>query len=77
MNVTMSKENISMPTGISYYAHRGGGIGNAYNVYIFITNSDVDYFVSVLTTDIGESNAKRMISDLIYEIQYQMEKIYE
>jgi len=77
MKVDLDEENVYMPSGISYYAHRGGGIGDAYNVYVFIENSDVDYFISVLTQDIEVSSAKDMISEIIFETQYQMENIYE
>lgn len=80
MNWDLTKDGIKVPENASIYAHRGQGIGSAYNVYAIIESSDATYGLAIMTAHKGVSDEKAkdiavpMISELMAEIHMEMTK---
>lgn len=80
MNWELSKDGISTPSNATVYAHRGQGIGSAYNVYAIIESDEATYGIAIMTAHEGLSNEKAkeiaapMISELLLEIHAEMTK---
>ncbi|MDR1800750.1 MAG: serine hydrolase [Lachnospiraceae bacterium] len=75
MQVNLSDEGISAPTGVTYYANRGQGIGGAYNIFVIFETTDYNYAVAIFTKHEGKTAAEAkadaapMISELLSAIK--------
>lgn len=83
MNVNLASDGIELPGGASYYAHRGQGIGTSFNVFAIAITPTARYAVAVMTTETGstsaavKTNATTIISEVLANVQQQMEEISE
>lgn len=77
MNANLKADGVVLPNIGTVYAHRGLGIGTAYNVFAVVTGAGRDYCVAIMTKDMGSSsetvkaNATSLVSDLLGEINRQ------
>ncbi len=77
MNANLKSDGVVLPNIGTVYAHRGLGIGTAYNVFAVVTGAGRDYCVAIMTKDMGSSsetvkaNATSLVSDLLGEINRQ------
>ncbi|MCL2828254.1 MAG: protein kinase [Oscillospiraceae bacterium] len=76
MSFDLTRDGVILPGGIVVYAHRGAGIGAAYNVFAVIVTPSVNYVVVVLTSGLGSDSAAPIVSELLANIQQQMEQIH-
>lgn len=78
MNWDLTKDGIVLPANVKTYAHRGQGIGAAYNVFAIIETDDVKYGIAIMTAHTGSNNkeaqavAVPMISDILAEVHKGM-----
>jgi len=75
MNVNLTREGITIPSGARFYAHRGTGIGGAFNIFAIVDAPTGNYAVAILTRDLSTSNATRILSELLEYIHQQFERI--
>ena len=71
MNVNLSGDGINMPDGVIIYAHRGHGIGEAFNVFVILLTPNGSFSLAVLTNNIGGANAAPVISAILENVREQ------
>ena len=72
MNVDLTRDGVSLPSGVTIHAHRGLGIGDSYNVFSVIVASSAQYAVVILTDDLGQTRAVPIVSELLANIAEQI-----
>ena len=78
MNWDLTRDGISVPTGVTIHSHRGQGIGGAYNAFAIIISGDVKYGIAIMTMHPGRNNeqaraiAVPMISEILDEVHSVM-----
>ena len=77
MSWSLSSDGINAPSGVNVYAHRGQGIGGAYNIFAVLISGNVRYGIAILTMHPGETNnqAKTSATPLITEILEQVHEL--
>ncbi len=77
MNWDLTKDGITLPKNAKVYAHRGQGIGGAYNIFAIIEEDETKYGVAVMSAHTGTNNEAQgisvpMISDILLEVHRGM-----
>jgi hypothetical protein len=72
MNVDLVGEGIRVPDGMTVHAHRGQGIGNAYNVFAVATVNNRTVGVSIMTRTLSNDVAKEIVSSVLADIDQQL-----
>jgi len=74
MNFDLTRDGIALPTGVTVHAHRGAGVGNAYNVFAVMVTPAVNYGIVILTENVNNPSA--LITELFANTQQQMVLIH-
>ena len=77
MNFNLGADGVSLPSNATFNAHRGSGVGNAYNVFAVVEAQTGNYVVVVLTDHLGQDRATPVVSDVLREVHRQMGLIHE
>ena len=77
MSFNLGADGVSLPSNATFNAHRGSGIGNAYNVFAVVEAQTGNYAVVVLTDHMGQDRATPVVSDVLREVHRQMGLIHE
>ena len=77
MDFDVTRDNIVLPRGGTFYTHRGTGIGTEFNLFAVVVTPAVNYVVVILTDGLERADATALISELLADIQDQMRQIYE
>ena len=74
MAYDITRDGFWLPSGVTINAHRGQGIGNAYNVFAVISSGNVTYGIAIMTSHPGRTTeqariaANTTISNVIAEV---------
>jgi hypothetical protein len=74
MSVDLQSEGILLPSGAMFYAHRGQGIGDSFNIFAYVEGTNSLYAVAILTDGMGVG-AKPLIGQILSNVHSQMEEI--
>ena len=77
MSFNLGADGVSLPSNASFNAHRGSGIGDAYNVFAVVEAQTGNYAVVILTDHMGQDRAIPVVSDVLREVHRQMGLIHE
>ena len=77
MSFNLASDGVNLPGNATFNAHRGSGVGNSYNVFAIVETGGVHYVVVILTDHLGQDRAVPVVTDVLREVQRQMELIHE
>ena len=77
MSFNLGAEGINLPSNATFNSHRGSGVGNSYNVFAVVETQTGNYVVVILTDHIGQDGAIPVVTDVLREVQRQMELVNE
>ena len=77
MSFNLGADGVSLPSNATFNAHRGSGVGDAYNVFAVVEAQTGNYVVVILTDHLGQDRATPVVSDVLREVHRQMGLIHE
>ena len=77
MSFNLGADGVSLPSNATFNAHRGSGVGDAYNVFAVVEAQTGNYAVVILTDHMGQDRAILVVSDVLREVHRQMGLINE
>ena len=77
MSFNLGADGVSLPSNATFNAHRGSGVGDAYNVFAVVEAQTGNYAVVILTDHMGQDRAIPVVSDVLREVHRQMGLIHE
>lgn len=68
MNFDVTSEGVQIPSGMSVHAHRGQGVGNAYNYFVVAKDSGKTFSIVLYTQNQGEDAAADLLTNVLDEV---------
>ena len=81
MGHDLRNDDISLPSGVTIYAHSGQGIGTSFNIFAIVETPTKSYSVAILTSEISsdgdavKNKTVPLITELLAAIQKQMKDL--
>ncbi|MBT1172362.1 serine hydrolase [Bifidobacterium sp. MA2] len=73
MNVDVDAEGVTVPDDMTVHAHRGQGISNTWNYFAVVETPHGKAAVALATQNQGRSTATRIMSDVLADIDAQLD----
>lgn len=68
MSVDLAAEGVNVPAGVTVHAHRGQGIKDAYNYFVFVSTDDGAAGVAVMTRNLGHQSAAALTGEVLDQV---------